>query len=74
MDGRFLVSRPFYGRSEEDHELFWRHLQKLILVKHYSDCQASNAFPLLLHDSANIWFESLDTNLKNNMQHIIWKF
>ena len=31
-------------------------------------------FPLLLHDSANIWFKSLDTNFKDKIQHIIESF
>ena len=69
MDDVFLSPRPFHGKSEEDPELSLRHF-KNGLFKNYSECQAFNAFPILLHDSVNIWFESLDTNLKDNMQHI----
>ena len=73
MDDGFLSSCPFHRKSEEDPELFLRHFQKWVQFKNYSD-QASNAFPLLLHDSAKIWFDSLDTNLKDNLQHIIKNF
>ena len=74
MDDGLLLPHPFHGKSEKDPELFLRHLKKWILFNNYSERQESNTFQLLLHDSANIWFESLDTNLKYNMQHIIENF
>ena len=73
MNNEFLP-RHFHGTSDKDSEIFLQHFQIWILLQNYSERQAFNAFPLLLHDSANIWFEALDTNSKDNKQHIIERF